>query len=594
MRNCHEVNLELDQKIVDMPNKILLMGNSNVGKSAVFSALTGVYIMSSNYAGTTVTYTAAKMKLGRVDYQLIDVPGTYSLNATNKTEQVAVSFMETRVRAVICVLDATNLTRNLNLAFEVMERGIPVVFALNLLDIAERKGIVVSAKILEKELGAPVIETVAVKGQGLAQLKDALLVAMQFSKAPYRRCGTQPTNQKPMSQKEIWERSEQVSKKCVTYKEKHLSRIDRLGEQLLKPWPGIPMALLVMILALILVVFGGKGLRAAVFIPLVSGVIVPFFQSLIGGFGLPLLIENILIGEYGIFVIGFEWPFALILPYVTLFYIAFAFLEDCGFLPRVAVLFDNLMQKTGTQGGNLISLMMGVGCAVPAIIATRNATSRKERLIITSMVCFAIPCISQSGPLIGLLGDASLLLLLLVFAIALAVVFLMSIVTDKLLTGKVDPIIIEVPNLLMPEKKVYGKKLMIRMKSFLLEAQDPMLIAVVIAAIFTEAGLLDTFASFVEPVVSGMLGLPEEAALFLLLGIIRREMAVALLLEMGLSNLQLLVGGVVALLYVPCLSVLGVIAREFNAKVAVAISIGTFTTAILVGTVINFIGQIFV
>ncbi len=205
--------------------------------------------------------------------------------------------------------------------------------------------------------------------------------------------------------------------------------------------------------------------------------------------------------------------------------------------------------------------------------------------------CCAVPCISQSGALIGLLGEASMLLLLLVFAIAFAVIFVVGIVTGKILKGKVDPIVIEVPNLLMPEKKAYGKKLMIRMKSFLLEAEGPMMIAVVIAAVFTEAGLLDAFATFVEPVVSGMLGLPEEAALFLLLGVIRREMAVAPLLGMGLSNLQLLVGGVVALLYVPCLSVLGVIAREFNAKVALAIGVGTFVTAILLGTVINFIGQ---
>ncbi len=208
------------------------------------------------------------------------------------------------------------------------------------------------------------------------------------------------------------------------------------------------------------------------------------------------------------------------------------------------------------------------------------------------MVCFAVPCISQSGALIGLLGDASLLLLLLVFLIAFGVVFLVGLITGKLLKGKVDPIIIEVPHLLMPEPKAYGKKLWVRMKSFLLEAEGPMLLAVVIAAVFVEAGLLNSFATFVEPVVSGMLGLPEEAALFLLLGVIRREMAVAPLLEMGLSNLQLLVGGVVALLYVPCISVLGVIAREFNAKVACAIALSTFTTAILLGSAINFIGQL--
>lgn len=595
MSSCHDMNLEVDKKIEDMMNKILLMGNPNVGKSVFFSTLTGMHVMSSNYAGTTVTYTNAKMILGDMECQLIDVPGTYSLSATNEAEQVAVSFMEAGAKAVLCVLDATNLTRNLNLAFEILNKGIPVVFALNLTDIAERKGIEIATQILEKELGAPVIKTVAVKGTGFEELKAELLVAMKGSEpACSGSCsgcqGKKTVAQETMTQKEIWERSEHVAKKCITYTEQNLKFIDRLGEQLLKPWPGVPIALLVMILSLVIVVFGGKGIRAGIFIPLVN-VIIDFFKNIIGGFGLPTLIENILIGEYGIFVIGFEWPFALILPYVAVFYIVFTFLEDCGFLPRVAVLFDNVMRKTGTQGGSLISLMMGFGCAVPAIIGTRNATTRKERIVVTAMVCFAVPCISQSGALIGLLGEASMLLLLLVFAVAFVMVLLVGLITGKILKGKVDPIIIEVPNLLMPEKKAYGKKLLIRMKSFLLEAEGPMMIAVVIASVFTEAGLLDAFAAFVEPVVAGMLGLPEEAALFLLLGVIRREMAVAPLLDMELDNLQLLVGGVVALLYVPCLSVLGVIAREFNAKVAVAIGVGTFVTAILAGTIINYIGQ---
>ncbi len=242
---------------------------------------------------------------------------------------------------------------------------------------------------------------------------------------------------------------------------------------------------------------------------------------------LPTLFENILVGEYGIFVIGLEWPFGLILPYVAIFYVVFTFLEDCGFLPRVAVLFDNIMRKMGVQGGSLISLIMGYVCAVPAIIGTRTATTRKERLIITSMVCFTVPCVSQSGALIGLLGEQSFLLVILIFLLSFLVIFVVGLVTGKLLKGKVDPIIIEVPDLLIPERKAYFKKLVIRMKGFLLEAEGPMLVAVIIAAVIIAAGILNGFATFVEPIVSGMLGLSKDVSLFLLLGVIRREMAVA-------------------------------------------------------------------
>lgn len=594
--SCCNENLVIDKKIETMNNKILLVGNPNVGKSVIFSALTGVHVMSSNYAGTTVTYTKAKIELDNKEYQLIDVPGTYSLSASSEAEQVAVRFVESNAKAAIVVLDATNLTRNLNLAFEVMNYGIPVVFALNLVDIATRKGIEVSANVLAKELNAPVIKTVAVKQTGLEELKQELINVIHQSENNENTCAKQCVNCHKDSNgvrtpKDIWETSQAITNKCVTYTNKKLTFIDKLGDAMVKPFPGVPIALFIMILSLVIIVFGGKGLRAVIFLPIVNNMIVPFFSNLISGFGLPLLLENILIGEYGIFVIGFEWPISLILPYVTLFYIVFTFLEDCGFLPRIAVLFDGLMSKMGVQGGSLISLMMGFGCAVPAIIGTRNATTRKERIMITAMVCFAVPCISQSAALIALLASESIILLGLMFVLAFSVVFVVGLVTSKILKGKVEPIIIEIPNLLVPEKNAYFKKLLVRLKSFLLEAEGPMLIAIVIAAVCKESGLLDIAAVAFEPLLSGILGLPKETVIFLILGVIRREMAVAPLLEMALSPLQIFVGATVALLYLPCLSVFGIIAKEFNSKVAVAIGVGTFVTAILLGGMVNFIGQ---
>ncbi len=144
----------------------------------------------------------------------------------------------------------------------------------------------------------------------------------------------------------------------------------------------------------------------------------------------------------------------------------------------------------------------------------------------------------------------------------------------------------------MPEKKAHFKKLIIRLKEFLLEAEGPMMIAILIAALLAETGMLNILANWLEPLLSGMLGLPKEAVIFLVVGIIRREMAVVPLLNMNLSLLQMFVAGTVALLYLPCISVFGVIAKELDAKVAVAIGVGTFTTAILLGTIINFVGQL--
>ncbi len=578
-----------DPKVDSFTRKILLIGNPNVGKSVIFSALTGIHVMSSNFAGTTVTYTKGTINLDGEDYDLIDVPGTYSLTATSEAEEVAVNFLKSGALAVVCVLDATNLTRNLNLALEVKQFGIPVVFSLNLVDIAERKGIIIDKSQLQEELGSIVVETVAVKGTGLSDLKNSIRTVIEQNTVVRQANSVDDS----LSQDKLWEKSASIARKAQRTGDKEPNFLDELGENMVKPFPGIPISLLIMVISLGLIVGGGKGLRAVLFIPLVNGVIVPFFQSLVSGFGLPLLLENVLIGEYGILVIGFEWPIALILPYVTLFYVVFTFWEDCGVLPRMAVLFDGLMSKMGVQGGSLVALVMGYGCAVPAIIGTRTATTKKERYIVTAMVCFAVPCISQSGALLGLLGDHSMIMVLGVFALSFVVVFSVGFISGKILKGNIDPIMLEIPNLLLPEKKAYGKKLLVRLKGFLLEAEGPMMVAVVIAAVMKETGMLDGIASVFEPIVSGLLGLPKEAVIVLLLGVIRREMAVAPLLEMDLNALQLFVGASVTLLYIPCLSVFGVLAKEFNAKVAVIIGISTFSTAMLLGGLINLIGGLF-
>lgn len=596
MSCCGCSNIIIDKKVYEQENKILLMGNPNVGKSVVFSALTGVHVMSSNYAGTTVSYTKANIQLEGTEYQLIDVPGTYSLNANSQAEEVAISFMNSGAKAVVCVLDATNLTRNLNLALEIKKYNIPLVYLLNLSDIAQRKGITIDVKTLEEELGAKVIETVAVKQVGFEELTltlgELLKNQSPCSACPDCKTSTEVKEEVNQKQENLWMNSEEIVKKCVTKSQKSLSFIDELGDKMVKPMPGVPLAILMLILSLGIIVGGGKALRAVLFIPLINNGIVPIFKLGIGAIGLPTMLENILIGEMGIFVIGFEWIFSLLLPYVMIFYVVFTFLEDSGVLPRMSVLFDGVMRKMGVQGGSLISLVMGYGCAVPAIIGTRNATTRKERIIITSMVCFAVPCISQSVMMIALLGSYSYGLVLAMFLFSFFVVALVGFVTGKMLKGTIDPIVIEIPNLLIPEKKAYAKKLMIRLKEFLIEAEGPMLIAIVITAVFKETGLLDMAAKLFEPIVSGLLGLPKDAVIGLLLGIIRREMALAPFLDLPLSGLQLFVGGVVALLYLPCLSVIGVLAKEFNAKVAFAIGAGTFVTAITFGAVINFVGNL--
>lgn len=574
-----------DAKAFNLGNKILLMGSPNVGKSVFFSEYTNIRVTSSNYAGTTVSYMHGEIELGGETYNLIDVPGTYSLTASSEAETLAIQFLKSKPRAIIFILNAADLVGSIKLLLDVMEYGIPTVVSLNLVDVARRKGMDIDVAALEEELGLPVIPTVAVKRQGLDELLAATGRVLNAEPVPERAPESGSSQQ--FADREHWKRAEEIVARCVKSAFGSPSKLDCLGELLLRPWPGIPMSLLIILASLGIIVGAGEALRAAALLPLVDGVIVPFFEDIILHFNVSGILRNILIGEYGIFRISFEWIIALILPYVLLFQLVFSFLEDSGILPPLSVLFDNLMCKLGMQGGSLINLMLGFGCAVPAVISTRTATSRKERMVLTIIICFTIPCISQVGALISLLSAYSYLLLLSVFMSGTAAFILVAKLSSKLFEGNIDPLLIEIPNLLMPDRRSYFKKFGMRMKAFLVEAEGPMLLAVLVAALLTETGLLDGISVFLRPLVSGWLGLPEEAALSLILGIIRREMSVAPLISMNLSPLQMFVGAVVSLLYIPCISVFAILAKEFNLKIALSITGGTILFAMLVGGILN-------
>ncbi len=580
--SCHDLNeANISEDIAG--KKILLVGNPNVGKSVFFSNYTKINAVSSNFAGTTVSYLKGTLDFGEEKYTLIDVPGIFSLNGKTVADEVALKFVHSNPQAIIFILDATNLTRSVELALELKEFDIPTVYALNFLDVAKGKGIEINTKLLEELLGSPVIETIATQNIGLDELKKELLSQMTLGHKLNVGC-------KKCSKKEIYQDATDIVRKVRKSSSEKDIRKDKLSDMMVKPTTGVPIALFVLTLALAIVVFGGKVSRVVFFLPIVRNIIIPFFDNLVSMFVNEGMLKNILVGEYGIFVIGFEWPLTLILPYVLFFYVVFAFLEDCGYIPRLTILFDNLMSKIGLQGGSIINLSMAYGCAVPAIIGTRTYGTKKERLIVTTLISFTVPCISQIGALIELISSRSYLLFIPLFLIGFTLFIIVSYILGKTLEGIVEPLIIQLPNLLIPNRKSYFRKILIRMKSFMVDAEGPMFIAILIAALLKETGALDAFATFASPLVKDWLGLPAQATDGLILGIVRREMSVTPLIGLGLNSLQILVASVVSLLYIPCLSVFGVVAAEFNAKTSVMIVILTTGGAFVIGGLINQIG----
>lgn len=569
--DCHQTKSNI--KRPHDAKRVLLMGNPNVGKSVIFNRLTGLDVVTANYTGTTVSYHEGLIRHQGDQALLIDVPGIYGLNAQSKAEEVAVHMLNDGADLIICVLDATHLERNLHLAFDLQNYAIPIVYVLNLSDVAKRKGIDIDCDLLSKYLNAPVFETVAVKNIGIDLLKDAVFKTHQ----------TTP----PLTIEDPYDKSQEIADNVTKETDVEIRFIERLSEWCIKPKTGIPILFLVLMLALGIIVGGGKTLRSLLLLPLVNNYYIPFITTLFEGFLPDNLLRNILIGEFGVLIKMIEWPFALILPYVLLFYIVFSFLEDSGYLPRLGVLMDGLFRKIGLPGNNIIPFILGYGCAVPAILGTRASGSHRERVIVVSLIAIAVPCTAQTGAFITLLGDRSIFALIFVYMISFTTIVLTGIVLNRVLKGKSRPLILEIPNLLMPDMRSLGKKIWIKIKHFILEAQVPMFLGILLAALITETGALDVIGTFLEPLVVGWLDLPKEASLSLLLGVVRRELAVMPLLEMNLTTVQLITGSVVALFYLPCISVLFILVKEFKIKIALLIAFSTFIMAFLFGGLIQ-------
>ncbi len=557
--------------------KILLIGPPNVGKSVIFNKLTGLDAMISNYAGTTIDYKEGYLS-DFADYYLIDVPGTYTLDATNEAEKVATDMLEQGADLVIAVLDGKNLESSLYLLLQVLEKKLPTLAVINRIDMLNKKGLEVQEELLASRLGVDVITTVAVEDKGLAELKERIKNLLENDCQQY------------FAREEItsnWDFAEELTLEILNPVERAAGaegdRLEKWGNLLAQPWPGIPLAFIILSLIFGIVVGIGMGLRQYILLPFFEGLIFPLIISAVETVIPSGIFRNILIGEYGFLIKGLEWPFALVLPYVISFYTALSLLEDVGYLPRLGVLLDGIFARLGLSGSNIIPLLLGYGCAIPGIAATRAMPTRKERVMVSTMICLAVPCISQTGAMISLLAEESIMVMILVFAVSFLVLVGNALVLNALLPGSKNATVVEIPPLLFSGPQILGRKIWLRVKTYLKSGAVMMIYAIAGAAVLFEVGILEHLGRLLQPVVESWLLLPAEASIPLILGIVRRELAVLPLLEMNLAGFQLFTGALVALFYVPCIAVLAMLAREFNLKLAVKILLFTIVFSFLVG-----------
>ncbi|MBI5715348.1 MAG: ferrous iron transport protein B, partial [Chloroflexi bacterium] len=516
MSSCHASAPTLDP---DAP--IILIGNPNVGKSAVFGALTGRYVEVSNFPGTTVEISA-----GAVDgIPLIDTPGVNSLQPRSDDERVTRNILLDRPpRAVIQVADARNLRRSLLLTLQLAEFGVPFILDLNMSDEAQARGIAIDVKRLSQALGAEIVQTVATRHEGMDDLRarfessrpigyrihydgaietaiekisallphdlngsraialmilggdDHLLQRYAAAHADSVRdviADTQAGYDQPLSYVITQQRFTCVDcllNQVITANGiRNTHYAESFARLAVHPLWGIPILLLVLIG---LYLFVGK-FGAGVLVDFMESTVfdewlIPFISPLINLIPIPFIVD-LLIGNYGLITMALSYGIAIVMPIVLTFFIAFGILEDSGYLPRLAVMLDRPFKAMGLNGKAVLPMVLGLGCDTMATLTTRILETRKERIMVTLLLALGVPCSAQLGVLLGMMSMLSPLAITVWGAVVIITMFVVGYLAAQLIPGKRSDFILELPPIRIPQLSNIVIKTVARLEWYLKE-----------------------------------------------------------------------------------------------------------------------------
>ncbi len=570
------------------------MGNPNVGKSVIFSRLTGVNVIASNYPGTTVEFTQGTMHVDHEDVEVIDVPGTYSLEPASKAEQVASKmlddiFSDSKTKndtVVVVVMDATNLERSLNLTLQILKRKIPVVAALNFWDETQHIGIHIDLEKLEKRLKIHCVPTCAVTGEGIKHLIDRVKEA-------------KPADFE-YDEKERWHLVGDIVEDVEKVTHRHHTFLEKLGDFSVSPIGGLFLAAGVLFVAFEVIRTIGEGLIGHVFEPLFENLWAPLmlkFSNLLGGGGIihDILIGRLVEGEidfgesFGLLTTGLFVPFGAVLPYVFAFYLVLSLLEDFGYLPRLAVMVDNLMHRLGIHGYAIIPMMLGLGCNVPGALSTRIMETRRERFITAVIMTITIPCMAQIAMVMGLVGKHGAKGLFTVFGTLFVVAVALGLFLNRTLKEHSAELFVEIPPYHIPYLRGVLKKVWMRIVWFVKEAVPWVLFGVFLVNVLYTLQIIEFIGGIAEPVVSGILGLPTTAVGALVVGFLRKDLAVGMLVPLQLTLKQLIIASVVLTMYFPCVATFAVLVKEFGMKDMVKATLLMIFSTLIAGGLLNLI-----
>jgi ferrous iron transport protein B len=625
--------------------KIALVGQPNSGKSTLFNSVAGYRSMTANFPGATACYTRSRVYLNGTVAELIDLPGTYSLTTSSPAEAAAREFLHSEdIDVAINVIDTSVMCRSLELTLQLIDLGLPLVVCLNMIDEAHRKGIRVDTGKLSLLLGVPVVTTIAAEGVGVYELFQKVLQLKKNPPLPHRGIPFQRDTEEVVGAlaEKLRENGAAASRipprllalKLLEGEDYYLNHIpsedhplvegarQKLADSRGKPADevihaerhALSMKAFEQVATVTQPPLDFRERLDAVLTHKVWGYLI-LFSLLVGFFGLVYgvgaLIEPPILqafeksiahlGEHfnrsgfvfhslrGILQ-GLAGGMAIVLPYLLPFLIGMAILEDVGYLPRVAFLMDAFMHRVGLHGTAIVPAILGYGCNVPAVMATRILQSRRDRFI-AAVIATLTPCSARMTVIFGLVAFyAGPMWAVAIYGFNILVIALSGKLLSKLMPEKTPGMILEVPAYHLPRPRIVLLKTWFRLREFIVIAWPLLIVGSILLSLAEFRGWSSDLNAFLRP-LTGLLGLPESVGTTLIFGVLRKELTMLMLFQaLGTTHVlsvmtisQIMVFTLFVTFYIPCVATIAALSKEIGGKLMVLVVLYTLVSATLIG-----------
>ncbi|HXY53130.1 MAG TPA: ferrous iron transport protein B [Nitrospirota bacterium] len=570
-------------------NKVLLIGNPNVGKSALFGLLTGKYVTVSNYPGTTVEVTYGNAVLNKTRSLVIDTPGVNSLVPMSEDEKVTRDILLTdKAGVVVQVADTKNLRRGLLITLQLAEMGVPFILDLNMDDEAKSRGIVIDQEKLSQLLGIEVVKTVAIRRSGIDRLLKGIqhprpsVIDVQYDGAieggirdisallpdanisrralalmvlagdeslrgwlhanlqdhvigeieKFRQDAQSKFNNSlgyVINQRRL-KRADEILAQVLSLHEagKGSSIAFHIGRWSMHPVYGLPILLAVLYAVYQFVGVLGAGTTVNFLEKTMFGEYLNPWTTKIVNYVLPVpFLQELIVGDYGLVTMALTYAIAIVLPIVGFFFIAFSLLEDSGYLPRLAVMVNKVFKIMGLNGKAVLPMILGLGCDTMATLTTRILETKKERILVTFLLALGVPCSAQLGVVLGLIAGLSGLATAIWLGTMVAVMLFVGYLAAKVIPGEPSDFVLELPPIRVPQLTNILIKTLARVQWYLKEAVPLFILGTFILFVGHKVGALEYIQRLADPLVVGMLGLPSKAAEAFVIGFLRRDYGAA-------------------------------------------------------------------